>query len=59
MFDEPILEDTYPVYPTYWYVADGKPIRSQIQGTVRDLKRAQGVAEIRRCAAVARGLPLY
>jgi hypothetical protein len=26
--NEPILEDDYPVYASYWYVVDGKPIRS-------------------------------
>lgn len=56
--DEPVLEDDYPVYPTYWYVADGNPVRSQIQGTVRDLKRSVSAGEIRRCSAVKRGLPL-
>lgn len=57
--NEPVLEDDYPVYPTYWYVVDGEPKRSPIEGEVRDLKRALKATEIRRCAAVARGLPLY
>lgn len=55
---EPILEDDYPVYATYWYVLDGEPQRSDVQGQVRDLKRATGAKEIRRCAAVQRKLPL-
>lgn len=54
--DEPILEDDYPVFASYWYVADGKPIRSPVQGSVADLKRAIGAKEINRCAAVKRGL---
>lgn len=54
--DEPVLEDDYPIYPSYWYVVDGKPQRSDIQGTVRDLKRQTRATEIRRCAAVKRGL---
>ena len=58
MESEPILEDDYPVYPTYWYVVDGKPVRSPLQGLVRDLKRETGAKEIRRCAAVKRQLPL-
>lgn len=57
--DEPLLEDNYPVFADYWYLADGKPIRSPVQGFVRDLKRAIRVTEIRRCAAVKRGLPIY
>lgn len=32
------LEDDYPVYWDYFYVCDGKVIRSDIQGTVRQLK---------------------
>lgn len=56
--DEHILEDDYPVYASYWYVVDGKPIRSPLQGTVRDLKRDQKATEVRRCAAVKRGLPI-
>ena len=57
--DERVLEDNYPVYPSYWYVVDGEPKRSEVEGTVRDLKRALGASEIRRCAAVARNLPLW
>lgn len=38
-FNEKVLEDGYPVYWDYLYVADGKVIRSDVQGTVLDLKR--------------------
>lgn len=54
--DEPILEDNYPVFASYFYVADGKVVRSPVEGRVRDLKRALKANEIRRCAAVGRGL---
>jgi hypothetical protein len=37
--NEPILADDYPVHYSYLYVADGKLIISDVQGTVRDLKR--------------------
>lgn len=37
--NEKELSDDYPVYWDYLYVCDGKVIRSDIQGTVRDLKR--------------------
>lgn len=53
---EPILADDYPVYVSYWYVLDNEPKRSDIEGTVRDLKRDTGAKEIRRCAAIKRGL---
>jgi hypothetical protein len=47
--DEPILADDYPVYAGYAYVADGKPISSDIEGTVARLKVVTGATEIRRC----------
>jgi len=53
---EPILHDNYPVFVSYWYLADGKPIRSDITGTVSQLKQDIRASEIRRCAAVKRGL---
>jgi hypothetical protein len=56
--DEPILDDNYPVFCTYWYLADGEPKRSPLEGNVRDLKREWQAAEIRRCAAIARNLPV-
>lgn len=56
--NEPVLEDDYPVYSGYYYVADGSPIQSPIAGTVRDLKQIGQYREIRRCDAVGRGLPL-
>ena len=58
-WDETILENDYPVFPSYWYVVDGTPRRSPVEGTVRDLKRVYRAAEVRRCDAVARQLPLY
>lgn len=51
---EPILEDDYPVYYTYLYLADGKVIRSEIEGTVKELKQNTGAKEIRRCDFVER-----
>jgi hypothetical protein len=54
--DERLLEDDYPVYPMYWYLVDGEPRRSPIEGTVRNLKLVFHAQEIRRCAAVQRGL---
>lgn len=36
---ERILSDDYSVYPTYYYLGDGKLIESPIKGTVADLKR--------------------
>jgi hypothetical protein len=54
--DEPILPDDYPVYCGYAYVADGMVILSDIQGTVRNLKRDAKAKEIRRCDMNGRGL---
>ena len=33
-----LLPDDYPVYWDYLYVCDGELIRSDIQGTVKDLR---------------------
>ena len=54
--DEPILEDDYPVYWDYAYVVDGRVVKSDVQGTVRDMKRAYGAKEIRRCDLDGRDL---
>lgn len=52
--DEPVLDDSYPVYFDYLYVADGEVVSSNIEGTVRRLKARLGAREIRRCDAVGR-----
>lgn len=39
VLNERELPDNYPVYCDFLYVCDGKIIKSDIQGTVRDLKR--------------------
>lgn len=51
---EPLLPDDYPVYANYLYVADGKVIRSDIEGDVRRLKRKLSATEIRRCDITGR-----
>jgi hypothetical protein len=55
---EGVLPDDYPVYWGYWYIVDGKPTLSDIQGTILDLKKDTGAIEVRRCDAIKRGLPL-
>lgn len=47
--DERVLPDDYPVNWDYFYVADGKVIRSDIRGTVADLKRDVKASEIKNC----------
>ena len=48
--DEPLLEDDYPIYGDYLYVADGKVIRSDWHGvTARQLRGYLGATELRRC----------
>jgi hypothetical protein len=51
-----VLDDDYPVYYGYAYVADGKVVSSDIKGTVRDLKRDLKATEIRRCDMGGRNL---
>lgn len=47
--DERVLEDSYPVNWDYYYVVDGKVIRSDIRGTVFDLKVYLDAKEVRSC----------
>jgi len=47
--NEKILENDYPVYWDYLYVCDGVVIRSDIQGTVLDLKRDRKCKEVTNC----------
>lgn len=56
---EKILPDDYPVFWNYLYVADEEVIKSDIQGTVLDLKRnllEQGIScnRITSCDIVGR-----
>jgi len=51
---EIILDDNYPVYIDYFYIADGKFIQSDICGTVKNLKLDTGAEEIRKCDIVER-----
>ena len=37
--NENLLPDDYPVYGDYLYVCDGKVVRSDVFGTIADLKR--------------------
>lgn len=53
--NERVLEDNYPVYWDYAYVADGKVVKSDIQGTVGDLKRHLNAIEIKNCDLSGRG----
>lgn len=51
---ETVLDDDHPVFWDYLYVADGEVVRSDIKGTVADLKRDIGATEVRRCDIAAR-----
>lgn len=52
--NEPILSDDYPVYCGYLYVADGKVISSDIEGTVLRLKNYLKAEVITRCDITGR-----
>ena len=57
------LENEYPVYGDYWYWVDGRIERSDVFGTVRDLRRdliSQGrsAGEVRFCDMATR-MKLY
>lgn len=50
MTNETILEDDYPIYGDYFYLADGKVYRSDYHDiTARELKAREGFKELRRC----------
>jgi len=53
---ERVLPDDYPVHAGYSYVADGKVIVSDVWGTVLDLRRDTGAAEIKNCDLFGRDL---
>ena len=40
--NERVLEDDYPVHPSYLYVVNGVVVTCHIEGTVGDLKREIG-----------------
>jgi hypothetical protein len=53
--DEHVLDDNYPIYGDYLYVADGKVYVSNWHGiTVRQLKDREKFKEVRRCNISAR-----
>jgi len=55
---EDVLEDCYPVFYDYCYVCDGEVRLSPLGNgsTVKNLKIALGVSEIRKCDMCARNL---
>jgi hypothetical protein len=58
--NEEILEDDYPVYGNYLYVADGKVYMSDWHGiTVHQLKAKEGFKEVRRCNISVRRAALH
>lgn len=46
---EDVLKDNYPVFCGYWYVVDGEPKESDINGTVAVLKDYLKAKEIKNC----------
>ena len=54
--NEPILDDSYPIYFGFAYIIDNEVQISPISGTVRDLKKHFNCEEVRRCNLVGRGL---
>lgn len=53
---ETVLDDSYPVFCDYLYIVDGRLTRSDVQGTVRDLRRDLKASEVRRFDVSARTL---
>ncbi len=63
--DETELKPAHPIYINYYYLINGKPMRSEISGTIFQFKRylekrkKMRVNSIRRCNLIARGLCPY
>lgn len=57
-YSERELEDDYPVFWGYWYVIDGEPKQSPIQGTVAQLRVIYKCESITSCDTVKRELLL-
>lgn len=51
---EPVLSDDYPVFCGYLYVCDDRVVTSDIEGTVRELKKHVNCKEVRRCDILGR-----
>lgn len=50
------LENDYPVYFGYLYIVDKRVIRSNIQGTISDLKKDLRAKVIKNCDMIGRDL---
>jgi hypothetical protein len=48
VLNETELENDYPVYWDYLYVCDGKVVKSDVQGTIADLKREKEKALLKQ-----------
>lgn len=61
-YKERELEDAYPIYPGYLYIADGEVYEGPFslekgrQLTVGDIKKREGFVSFKNCDIVARGL---
>ena len=57
-YKERELDDDYPIFCGYWYVADGNPVQSEIQGTAEELRGVLKCERLESFDTVGRGLPL-
>lgn len=57
-YQEEILEDDYPMYPDYWYIVDGIPIRNVFFSniSVGEYKKRTKAKEVKLCDFVKRRL---
>lgn len=59
MYNERELEDDYPIYAGYIYVADGEPMRSTIETTAKRLKELNNLKSLKNCDMAGRNLLDY
>ena len=56
-YTERVLNDDNPVFWGYWYLKDGEPFQSEIEGSVANLRELMpDVKEFRYCDTITRGL---
>lgn len=56
---EKLLPDDYPIYPGYYYLVNGRVMRSYVHSTVANVKRMSGAKEVRSCSLVDRNIDPY
>lgn len=58
--EEEVIPNNYPVFPGYFYIADGEVVQSMVQGTIKTLRAdiltttGKKIKEFKKCDIVGR-----